>query len=89
MRKPRYLTAQSYAKVRLAMVVQCGMPQLPKRPRRESPRPLRALIVAACASSATRAAAAPPNPASAALTGTQVLQFLDQTIDWYRGQAES
>jgi len=38
---------------------------------------------------ATVAAAAPPAPtASAPLTAPQVLQFLDQTIDWYHGLAE-
>src|SRR6202050_3040233 len=84
MRKPRYLTAQSYAKALLAMVVQCGMPQIPKRPRR-TPRRLGAIIFAACAAAATLVAAAPQDPATAALTGAQVLQFLDQNIDWYRG----
>ena len=66
------------------MVVQCGMPELSKRPRRATARQACALIVAACWASATLAADAPQNPASSPLTGAQLLQFLDQTIDWYR-----
>jgi small-conductance mechanosensitive channel len=37
---------------------------------------------------ATLTAAAPPDPAGAALNSSQVLQFLDQTIDWFHGLAE-
>jgi small-conductance mechanosensitive channel len=61
------------------------MPQLFRPSRRATPRRLYALIVATCWASATLAAAEAQNPASSALTGAQVLQFLDQTIDWYRG----
>src|ERR1700733_13055803 len=43
-------TAQSYAKAVRAMVVQCGMPELSKRPRRSTARRLCTLIVTACAS---------------------------------------
>jgi small-conductance mechanosensitive channel len=43
------------------------------------------MLLAGCAS---LAAAAPQESASAPLTSAQVLQFLDQTIDWFHGLAE-
>lgn len=84
MQPSAFETAQSYAKAALTMVVQCGMPAIFKRPRRAIPRWLCALVAACCAA-ATLAATAPQSPAGGALTGAQILQFLDQTIDWYRG----
>jgi small-conductance mechanosensitive channel len=45
----------------------------------------RAILVGSCVSLA--AAAAPQNTARTPLSAAQLLQFLDQTIDWYRGLA--
>jgi small-conductance mechanosensitive channel len=74
------------------MVVQWRMPDTSKRPSRgRADRIWRALArhlycaicVVGFVSVAT--AAAPQNPPSAPLTSGQVLQFLDQAIDWYHG----
>jgi small-conductance mechanosensitive channel len=75
-----------------AMVVQCAMPDISKRASRaRANRGWRgcarwlygAILVGGFLSLA--AAPAPQDSSTASLSAAQVLQFLDQTIDWYHG----
>ena len=73
------------------MVVQWGMPDISKQrsnARAGCARAGRLCSVMLLAGFATLSAAAPPDSAGATLNSAQVLQFLDQSIDWFHGLAE-
>jgi hypothetical protein len=67
------------------MVVECTMPEIFKRPGRAQPRRPRTAFAVACLVSMALSASAAQNPASSPLSSAQPLQFLDQTINSYRG----
>jgi small-conductance mechanosensitive channel len=66
-------------------VVQFSMPEISEPAAAARPRHGWLAVVAVALASVAAGASPPQNPASSALSGAQVLQFLDQTVDWYRG----
>jgi small-conductance mechanosensitive channel len=87
------MTTNASAAARIsAIVVQCSVFSISKRHSgacarvAQWPRARRLCIAVVSAGAVAMAAgAATPDPSSAALTAAQVLQFLDQSIDWYHG----